>query len=344
MHKYVASIKVLSSRVSSVRRNHNKRVKVTPGGALHPSVKHKEKSVHLSRIILAIAIISEACVAIADDDAVEKYRNYTPQQLAELPEKERSSSVPMMYSFAARNGLSKGADLLFAMQLNTLMYAGVSNYEGAVKSFQKDLGDKVTGILTVWQIHNLEKRSDFQKLSRISFPSDYSSRKTDSYATISGTMMIHDERIAWPVNHVQLKCYKADKYCVLNQLSLVFPKDDSWSQTYSVMQDSPQYYDITNWTDDIVDAVPSDPGSGCRVTGFNLNFKTKEFYQITRNGTGECETMGVTIPKLEKPRIAQIVDGEDIINKEFGDLRQKAFSFLSSTFREKVKKLEAESK
>lgn len=299
---------------------------------------------HLSKIILAMAIFSSACVAIADDDAVKKYRDYTPQQLADLPEKERSSSVPMMYSFAARNGLSKGADLLFAMQLNTLMYAGVSDYEGAVKSFQKDLGDKATGVLTVWQIYNLEKRSDFQKLSRVSFPSDYSSRKTDSYATVSGTMMIHDERIAWPVNHVQLKCYKADKYCKLNQLYLVFPEDDSWSHTFNVMQDTPQYYDITNWSDDIVDAVPSDPGSGCRVTGFNLNFKTKEFYQITRNGTGECETMGVTFPKLEKPRIAQIVDGKEIINKEFGNLSQKAFSFLSSAFREKVKKLEAESK
>lgn len=47
---------------------------------------------------------------------------------------------------------------------------------------------------------------------------------------------------------------------------------------------------------------------------------------------------------LEKPRIAQIVDGEEIINKEFGDLRQKSFPFLSSTFRGKIEKLEAESK
>lgn len=298
---------------------------------------------HLSRIVLVIAVFIMTNVTVADDTAVKKYRNYTPQQLADLPEKERSSSVPMMYSFAARNGLSKGSELMFAMQLNTLMYVGVNDYKNAVKSFQKDLGDKATGVLTVWQIHNLEKRSALQKLSRVSFPSDYYSNKNDTYATVEGTMMIHDERIAWPVNHVQLECYKADKYCKLNQLYLVFPSDDSWLQTFNVMQDTPEYYDITNWSDDIVDAVPSDPGSGCRVTAFNLNFKTKEFYQITRNGTGECEAMGVTFPKLEKPRISQIVDGEDIINKEFGELQKKAFSFLSRDFREKVKKLEAES-
>ncbi|UZJ44463.1 hypothetical protein OOT55_17675 [Marinimicrobium sp. C6131] len=297
-----------------------------------------------SKIILVLLAWCMSILVHADDDAVEKYRNYTPQQLTDLPEKERSSSVPMIYSFAARSGLSKGAELLFAMQLNTLMYPGVDDYENAVKLFQKDLGDKATGVLTVWQIHNLEKRSDYQKLSRVSFPSDHYSKKTDKYATVSGTMMIQDERIAWPVNHVQLKCYKEDKYCELDQLYLVFPSDDSWSQTFNVMQDTTQYYNITNWSDDIVDAVPSDLGSGCRVTALNLNFKTKEFYQITRNGTGECETMGVTLPKLERPRIAQIVDGKDIINSQFGELRKKAFSFLSSTFREKVEKLETESK
>lgn len=279
----------------------------------------------LPRIVLIIAIWLIPFGVLADKDAAEKYRNYTPQQLAALPEKERSSSIPMIYSFAVKNGLSKGADLLFAMQLNTLIYPGINDYENAVKSFQKDLGDKATGVLTVWQIYNLEKRSEFQKLSRVSFPSDYYSSKTDTYAIVSGTMMIHYEQIAWPVNHVRLECYKSEKYCELNQLYLVFPSENSWVLTYSVRQDTPQYYDITNWSDDIIDAASSNPGSDCRVTALNLNFKTKEFYQITRNGTGDCETMGVTFPKLEKPRIAQIVEGKDIINEEFGALHQNLF-------------------
>lgn len=300
---------------------------------------------HFSIGALAVTVWFISSVVLADDSAVEKYRNYTPKQLADLSKEDRSSSVPMMYSFAARSGLSKDSDLLFAMQLNTLMYPGVGDYENAIKSFQKDLGDKATGVLTVWQIHNLEKRSSIQKLSRVSFPSDYFSAKTDTYAKVSGTMMIHDDRIAWPVNYVQLECYKSGKYCELNQLYLVFPDEDSWSQTFSVLQDTPQFYDITNWSDDIVDAKPSDPGNGCKVTNFNLNFKTKEFYQITRNGTGDCKTtLGTTFPKLEKPRISQIVDGKDIIDKEFSALNDKAFSFLSSSFKSKVRKLDAEDK
>ena len=299
---------------------------------------------HLLNIFLVLIALCLSTIVQADEDAVKKYRNYTPQKLADLPEKERKGSVPMMYSIAAGNGLSKGADLLFSMQLNTLMYAGVDDYENAVKSFQKDLGDEATGNLTVWQIHNLELRSDLQKLAKISFPSDSNSRKTDTYATVNGTMIIHDDRIAWPVNHVQLKCYKSDKYCELSQLYLVFPDDDSWSQMFNVVQDTPEIYDITNWSDANVDAIPSNPGNGCRVTALNLNFETKEFYQIMRNGTGDCEMMGRAFPKLEKPRIAQIVDGEDIISEEFGALRQKAFSLLSSAFREKVEKLNAASK
>ncbi|WP_444905111.1 hypothetical protein ACJJIU_10475 [Microbulbifer sp. CnH-101-E] len=298
----------------------------------------------LSKIVWVFIVLCVSVEVRAEDEFVNKYRNYTPQQIADLPEKERSSKVPMMYSFAARSGLAKGAELQFAMQLNTLMYPGIDDYESAVKSFQGDLGDKATGILTVWQIHNLEKRSGFQKLSRVSFPSDYYSRKSDDYATVRGTMMIHGERIAWPVNYFQLKCYKSGMYCELDELYLIFPDNNSWTQTFDVMQKRTQYYDVTNWSNDIVDAVPSDQGDGCRVTALNLNFKAKEFYQITRNGTEKCEILGVALPKLERPQVAQVVDGEGIINREFRELREKAFSFLSREFRGKVEKLKAENK
>lgn len=295
---------------------------------------------HFSINVLAIILWLFSCVTFADDSAIDKYRNYTPEQISKLPEQDINSSVPMMYLFAARTGLSEGSSLFFAKQLNILMYPGVNDYENAIKSFQKDLGDKVTGVLTVSQINTLEERSSIQKLSRISFPSDYFSTKTNTYAKVSGTIMIHDARIMWPVNLVKLECYKSDKYCELNQLSIRFPGEDSWYQQFSVMQDTPQFYEITNWSDNTIDAKPTDPGNSCRVTNFNLNFKTKEFYQITRNGTGDCKTiLGTTFPKLEKPRISQIVDGKDIIDKEFSALHDKAFSLLSSSFKDKVKKL-----
>ena len=100
-----------------------------------------------------------------------------------------------------------------------------------------------------------------------------------------------------------------------------------------------EIFDITQWSENTIDAVPSESGSSCRKSGCNLNFKTKEFYQITRNGDKECEINGIKFPKLKKPRIAQIVDGKDIINEEFSKLNTLAFKMLPTDFQNKVEQL-----
>jgi hypothetical protein len=278
-------------------------------------------------------------MASADEDAMLKYKDFTPQELAALSKEERYSYVPMAYSSAASAGLSEGSELLFSMQLNTLMYPGIANYKLAVKQYQKDLGDKDTGILTVSQISKLEKRSDFQKISRVFFPDQHSSYKAKTSASVHGTMMIHDENIAYPVNHTKITCYKSDNYCELKQLYLIFPKPDSWGANFHVMEDGTEFFDITRWGENTIDALPSDPSSSCRKTSLNLNFKTKEFYQITRNGDKDCEINGVRFPELEKPRIAQIVDGENIFNAEFSKLKKMAFGMLSVNFQDSITKL-----
>jgi len=286
--------------------------------------------------VLLISALT-ATVTSADDNATLKYKDFTPQQLATLSKEERQNSVPMSYSSAARTGLSEGSELLFKMQLNSLMYPAIDNYQLAIKQYQRDLGDKYTGILTVSQISKLSKRSDFQKLSRVFFPNQYSSYIANGSASVQGTMMIHDEKIAYPVNHTKLTCYKSGNYCELDQLYLIFPKMDSWGTNFHVMEASTEYFNITSWDENTIDAVPSDAGSGCRKTSFNLNFKTKEFYQITRNGGQKCEINGTTIPKLEKPRVAQIVDGKTIINREFSGLNKIVFEMLSTDFQSKIK-------
>jgi len=280
----------------------------------------------------------------ADEKSVQKYRNYTPQQIKNLPEKLISSDVPMMYTAAAQRGLSEGSELLFGMELNRLMYPGLHDYKTAVKAFQADLGDQPTGVLMVWQIHNLEQRSDMQKLARVLFPDQFSSFKTDDYASIQGTMIIIDEKIAWPINHVKVKCYKKDNYCQLDQIQVSVPDDKSWSQNYHVMENDAEYYEISRWGQDSIDAVPRETGSGCRTTSMNLNFKTKEFYYITRNAGGKCEALGVTLDKLPKPRVAQIVDGTKIIRDEFAKIEKAAYDVLASDFRKKVDKLSTQEK
>lgn len=276
--------------------------------------------------------------AFAADDAVKKYRNYTPQQIQKIAEKTRESDVPMMYIFAAQSGFAVDSELLFGMQLNLLMYPGLHDYKSAAKSYQKDLGDPPTGVLTVWQIYNLEQRANMQKLSQVLFPTQFSSSKIDTYAYIKGTLTILGDKPAWPINHVRVDCYKDQNYCQLDQLKINVPNKDSWSQNYQVMQDSPEYFTIARWNEDSIDAVPNETEDACRATSLNLNFKTKEFYYITRNGGGDCKFLGATLDKLTKPRISQIVDGSNIINEEFAKIQKSAYDVLSSDFRKKVDK------
>jgi hypothetical protein len=278
-------------------------------------------------------------LALADDKGVQKYRNYTPQQIRSLPEKQISSEVPIMYTFAAQRGLSSGSELLFGMELNRLMYPGLHDYKAAVKAFQADLGDEPTGVLTVWQIHNLQRRSELQQLSRVSFPDRFSSFKTNDYASVQGTMTLIDEKIAWPINHVRLGCYRKENYCRMDQINVVLPNDSSWGQNFLVMENDPEYFDISQWSQDNIDSKPKETVSGCRTTSVNLNFKTKEFFFITRNAGGECEVLGVTFDKLPKPRIGQIVDGSKIIDEEFAKIEKAAYEVLASDFRKKVDKL-----
>lgn len=291
---------------------------------------------NLHTVLLLFVVTTLATSVKADDTAMTKYRNYTPKQVSDMPDKQRQSVMPMAYIFAAQRGLAVDSELLFGMQLNQLMYPGIHDYKSAVRAFQTDLGDFPTGILTVSQIHQLEYRADLQKLSRIFFPDSFSSWKSSDSASVEGTVTILDDRIAWPINHHKIKCFKSENSCEVQQVMLNLPNEKSWAQQYQVMIDNPEYYNITRWTDDTIDAeYPSKPDS-CRTVSLSLNFKTKEFFFITKNAGGKCEFLGKQIEKLAKPRISQVVKGEKIINEEFEKIQKAAYDALSGDFHKKV--------
>jgi len=299
--------------------------------------------VNLHTVFLLFVVTTLATAVRADDSAMTKYRNYTPKQVSDMPEKQRQSVMPMTYIFAAQRGLAVDSELLFGMQLNQLMYPGIHDYNSAVRAFQTDLGDQPIGVLTVYQIHQLEYRSDLQKLSQVSFPDSFYSSKTADYGMVEGTVTMLDDRIAWPINHNKITCLKSEKSCEVQQVMLVLPDQKSWAQQYQVMIDNTESYTVTRWSNDSIDAeYPSKPDS-CRTTSLSLNFKTKEFFFITKNAGGKCEFLGKAIEKLAKPRISQVVDGKKIFNEEFGKIKKAAYEFLASDFRKKVDKLVAQS-
>lgn len=293
------------------------------------------------RFILLLALILPVYpAALAAEDNVKKYRNFSPQQIRALPKQTIDSEVPVMYTMAANLGISEDSSLYFGMQLNQLMYSGLHDYTSAVKDFQSDLGDKPDGNLTVWQIHQLGKRAEMQKLSRVHFPDSFHSWIIEDYAFIEGTMAILDEQIAWPVNHVRISCSKVLGTCELDEIDLVFPDDTSWSQTYSLLQPTTISYEIARWSGDTIESLPDGDSKNCRNTSFSFNFKTKEFYFTTRNGGGDCKLLtGSELEKLKKPRISQIIDGNKIIEDSFSKIEKDAYNSLSSQFIKKVDEL-----
>lgn len=292
-----------------------------------------------------IPLLLVAQAAIADEDAVTKYKNFLPQEIFVLPEKVRSAEVPMMYLFAARTALGKGSDLLFAMYLNSLMYPGLADYGNAIRQFQTDLGDKPTGTLTVWEIHNLEKRAELQKLSEIQLLNSFFGYIDESIATVEGTFVIIDDKIAYPVNHTTVNCDRKQGECYVDQMYVQLPDDNGWGgSNYYFSKFDRVYYKITNWTKESIDAtfVPILNDKPCRSTALNFNFATKEFYEIARNTGTDCKVLDTVMPKLEKPRVSQIVDGKEVIAGEFAKRKKAAYDVLASSFRAKADILTAE--
>lgn len=283
--------------------------------------------------VISIAALLTTSGAQADNDAMAKYRNWLPSQILEMPAEQIDEKIPTTYVMSA-----KTANLAIQSYLNTLMYNGLSDFAGAKRLFQIDLGEPPTGNLTVGQISDLSLRAERINLTSVSFfPFEFKANIDDDSARVSGTAKLLDENIAYPVNHAEINCNKIDEICTYRQFALMVPDKSSWSQSYSVMETFNEKYRITRWDKDRVDASPLITG-GCRQPEIRLNFSNQEFYQIIMNAPeGNCETLlGGSLPKLERPRIAQIVDGDPIIRAVFQKIREENYKFLSSEFRAKA--------
>lgn len=289
------------------------------------------------RLIIAFSILF-AGAARADEEAVAKYRDYLPRQLIALSEHERRSSVPMMFSGAANLAVAPAGDLVLQANLNSLMYDGFSDYYSAKRAFQADLGEDPTGTLTVWQIHLLGYRASRVNMTSVSFfPLDFGGTMIENRAFVKGTVEIIDEKIAYPINHVDIECSRSEGTCEYRQITLTLPDENSWVQSYHVGEIANDLYRIIRWEGQLIDAVPLN-SSACRANQLSLNFDTQEFFEIARNNTeGDCETMlGSTLPRLEKPRVSRIVDGREIVRAEFTAISEETFTFFSSSFRSRV--------
>ncbi|MCE2440893.1 MAG: hypothetical protein J4F39_15855 [Candidatus Latescibacteria bacterium] len=264
-------------------------------------------------------------------EVIRKYKNHLPKELIELPREELSSVVPVFFQQAAGLGVSPVAELAFAQKLQILMYPALANFESSVKAFQKDIGEDPTGNLTVWQIHHLERRAGMQTSGDLPFyPTDLYSTANEEFAMAKGTMVMHGESSAYPVNQVTITCYRKASFCEYSQVDISFPKYKAWGTPRFTMSPEAyvERYDIASWKNNVVESVPRNTGGNCRITSLSLNFTTKEFFYITKNGPGKC----TFLERLASPRISQLMDGGEVAREEMKKLESQRFFMLSTDY------------
>ena len=212
---------------------------------------------------LIAVLLSSA--AYADDEAMAKYRDWLPSQIRSMPEATREKEVPITYIMAANTAVSPIGNLALQSSLNTLMYDGIADFDGAKRKFQVDLGDRPTGDLTVGQISTLTYRAERTRLTEVSFfPFQFGGYVANDWAYVKGTAKILDDQIAYPVNFVEINCRRAEAICDYRQMVLTLPDKSSWAQSYSVMESVNETYRVTRWDKDRIDALPIQEGE-CRI-------------------------------------------------------------------------------
>ncbi len=288
------------------------------------------------RCLVFCCAVFAAGPAWVAEEAVGVFKDYLPLQILEMSEQELSQSVPVDLVAAAHLANSEVGDFMLQFYLNTLMYSGLADYLSAKKAFQADQGEETTGELTVGQIHTLVACASRVNLTKVSFLFPSGGTMVGDWAEVKGTLEIIDEQNAYPLNHVDIECRRDRGTCEYRQIVLMLPDEGSWSEGYSIAETVDATYRITRWEKAQIDAVPLDD-SACRTNQLSFNFETNEFFEIARNNTpADCELLGITLPRLEKPRVSRIVDGFDIFYEEFKRIRGEASGCFSSTARKRL--------
>jgi hypothetical protein len=267
----------------------------------------------------------------------EKYRDYTPQQIAELPEAVRLNEVPIRYIFAAQGYEDPaGFELVHSMKLQALMYPAAVSFKQAVIEFQRDLEEPPTGTLTVSQIAELTYRNGIVKLGRAELPNTVRAVTIyDQYATAQGTWAGVDEALPWPINQVQIECDQQLASCEESTTSVVVPGHESWEMNYLILT-STDRYDVTRWRNQQIDATRL---LNCR----HIDLTIRRDGEVTR-APGEPASIAENcaanlIPgdtAAELPDAVRLIDGGDVIRNQYRALRRLALSLMSSAFQAKL--------
>ena len=243
------------------------------------------------------------------------------KRVAELdpPKDGRGEKMVALMQFAIAQGLR---DLYY-----TDTNPGSINDEElarATAAFQTQMKVEPTGVLTFGQFKQMTRFVMLSRLTDVTLPGLSSEPVAiyidGGYASTEGRMEIDGDKIAWPINHHNVRCDKRSGYCTDFETVVATPgdsmgKDNDWY----ILNTSTTDYWIMNWND--VEVIAEQKGD-CRTTTLTLNKASKEVLFVTRNGTGTCSDPGF---KLKTPRTARLVQGYEFSRAFFKDLKREGW-------------------
>ncbi len=290
----------------------------------------------------------ENLLAMSDDELVRLIQNSQQKEARRVLDLigERALDLPASVIFAAifsENGSDENAkkitvlfsDIIPRLGLAMLLYQFTDVKDG-IRQFQQDLGEKVTGELTLRQIGELGKRKarlyetpvNLPTFTKINIYSD------DGYVSTEGTWVLEGEQIAWPIQTTKITCRRDTRECVEITARLTVPGVDEDGDSYMLHVDS-RSWSVLSWDSNQI--IARDPGR-CRTAVLTVGLQSQEVYEITSNNEGkECSESPLRGLSLEKPRMARLVAGYEL-STNFWEVRRKShLDYISSSFLEELK-------
>ena len=220
------------------------------------------------------------------------------------------------------------------------------NFRHQIELFEKQAGLTPDGMLTMKEFSVLTSVSEKIGESPVYFISSAEISTFGNLVLVSGTWVIEGDQIAYPINKTDIICDKLSSDCELTNISVTVSEIAESGNSHNIGVDK-DHYEIISWTDDSIIAL--DRGR-CRTTTLTLNINANEVFETTSNLNKEgCEILPgiLTLPALEKPRIARLMPSWEITYQFWQDRKVDLEKYYSPSFRsyaEQLKKLTEQAK
>lgn len=276
----------------------------------------------------------------------DDYAHYLPSELEALGEDFYGVNVAGSLVEVLNLSKTDPNEITVRTALHTLMYNGLTDYEGAKRAYQRDIGDIATGTLTVGQIYMLLFREHRAKLSTelfIALPYYFGidQRETETIAYLTATQVIAHPDAKNDVNFQRFECFTSGDYCtrIVNKIRVGF--DNRNMTDISIDFGDVQYYKITRWVGGVIEMEP-ETSPECFKEELTFNFQTEEFFQITKNGVDANCTAGkdaTPVERLTQPLVSSFVNGGPIAEAQLKRLEDEVYQSFSSDYRKQVEQL-----